>query len=43
MVIKLAVFDFDGVFTNGQIMFDNEGNNVKQYNVKDGMGIFKLK
>jgi len=41
-MIKLIIFDFDGVFTNGQISFDNEGNAIKHYNVKDGMGIFNL-
>ena len=42
-MIKLAVFDFDGVFTDGKIMFDNEGNPIKHYNAKDGMGIFRLR
>jgi arabinose-5-phosphate isomerase len=43
MTIKLVVFDFDGVFTNGQIMFDNNGNIIKNYNVKDGLGLSLLK
>lgn len=41
-MIKLVVFDFDGVFTNGSVTFDNNGNIQKSYNVKDGMGIKKL-
>lgn len=40
--IKMLVFDFDGVFTNGKIFFDNNKNAVKHYNAKDGMGIFNL-
>ena len=42
-MIKLAVFDFDGVFTDGKIMFDNQGNAIKHYHAKDGMGIFRLR
>ena len=42
MNIKLIVFDFDGVFTDGKILFDNEGNAMKHYNAKDGNGIFRL-
>ena len=41
-MIKLIVFDFDGVFTDGKIIFDNDGNALKHYNAKDGMGIFEL-
>lgn len=42
MNIKLVVFDFDGVFTDGKIIFDNNGYPLKHYNAKDGMGIFEL-
>ena len=42
-MIKLVVFDFDGVFTDGSIIFDNENNIIKQYNVKYGVGIKLLK
>lgn len=38
-MIKLLVFDFDGVFTDGKIYFDNSKKCLKHYNVKDGMGI----
>jgi 3-deoxy-D-manno-octulosonate 8-phosphate phosphatase (KDO 8-P phosphatase) len=41
-MIKLCVFDFDGVFTDGKILFDNDGNVLKHYNCKDGNGIFRL-
>ena len=40
--IKMLVFDFDGVFTDGKILFDGEKQAVKHYNAKDGMGIFNL-
>mgnify|MGYP001434632724 CR=1 FL=1 len=42
MYIKFIVFDFDGVFTDGKILFDNDGNAIKHYNAKDGNGIFRL-
>tara|TARA_B100000787_G_scaffold36434_1_gene25560 strand:+ start:7754 stop:9859 length:2106 start_codon:yes stop_codon:yes gene_type:complete len=41
-MIKLAAFDFDGTFTNGEIIF-HENIIVKKYNVKDGYGIKLLK
>lgn len=43
MNIKLVVFDFDGVFTNGQCYFDLNQNVSKYYNIKDGMAIGILK
>lgn len=42
-MIKLVVFDFDGVFTNGEVIFDNNNNIIKKYNAKDGLGIKLLK
>ena len=42
MKLSFVVFDFDGVFTDGKIMFDKDGNAMKHYNAKDGMGIFRL-
>ena len=42
-MIKLCVFDFDGVFTDGKVLFDNNYNLLKYYNVKDGTGIRLLK
>ena len=39
---KLVVFDYDGVFTDGNI-YIMDGIAIKQYNCKDGMGISLLK
>ena len=30
-MIKLVIFDFDGVFTDGKIIFDIQGNAMKHY------------
>lgn len=38
-MIKFVVFDFDGVFTDGKVYFDSQGNIQKYYNIKDGTGI----
>ena len=38
-MIKLAIFDFDGTFTDGTCIIDNDGNVIKKYNVKDGYGL----
>ena len=38
----MLVFDFDGVFTDGKIVFDDDKQAMKHYNAKDGMGIFNL-
>ena len=43
MKIKFAIFDFDGVFTDGKCFFDNNNKIIKYYNIKDGMGISELK
>lgn len=40
---KAFIFDFDGVFTNGKISFDEKGNSYKSYNMKDGMGLKLLR
>jgi len=42
-MFKFVVFDFDGVFTDGKIIFDNNGDANKHYNSKDGNAIFRLK
>ena len=42
-MIKFVVFDFDGVFTDGSVIFDNDNNIIKRYNVIDGVGIKSLK
>lgn len=33
--IKLVVFDFDGVFSDGKVGIDHQGNIIKFYNCKD--------
>ena len=40
-MLKLVVFDFDGVFTNGKVSFNNH-DIIKEYNVKDGLAMSKL-
>lgn len=37
--IKLIVFDVDGVLTDGALIYDNVGNELKRFNIKDGFGI----
>lgn len=39
--IKLIVLDVDGTLTDGKIYHDNNGNEIKSFNVKDGMGIIQ--
>jgi arabinose-5-phosphate isomerase len=43
MDIKLVIFDFDGVFSNGRCFFDLNHNVSKYYNIKDGMAVGLLK
>jgi len=40
--IKLLILDVDGVLTDGSIILDNEGNELKIFNVRDGHGIKML-
>jgi len=37
--IKLLLLDVDGVLTDGRIMLDNQGNELKAFHVRDGHGI----
>ena len=37
--IKLMAFDVDGVFTDGSLVFDENGKESKTFNAKDGQGI----
>tara|TARA_R110000868_G_scaffold22452_5_gene92276 strand:- start:9732 stop:10298 length:567 start_codon:yes stop_codon:yes gene_type:complete len=37
--VKLVVFDVDGVLTNGTLTYSADGELVKHFNVKDGVGI----
>jgi 3-deoxy-D-manno-octulosonate 8-phosphate phosphatase (KDO 8-P phosphatase) len=40
--IKLLILDVDGVMTDGSIIIDNNGNELKRFNVRDGHGIKML-
>lgn len=40
--IKLIIFDIDGVLTDGTLFFDNQGEEYKAFNSKDGHGIRML-
>jgi YrbI family 3-deoxy-D-manno-octulosonate 8-phosphate phosphatase len=37
--IELIVSDVDGVLTEGSIIFDNEGVELKRFHIRDGLGI----
>ncbi len=37
--IQLLIMDVDGVLTDGRIILDDNGNELKFFNVKDGHGI----
>ncbi|MDY6880211.1 MAG: HAD-IIIA family hydrolase [Desulfatiglans sp.] len=37
--IKLLLLDVDGVLTDGSIIYDDNGSEIKSFNVKDGFGI----
>ncbi len=37
--IKLMAFDVDGVFTDGSIIYNEDGKETKCFNAKDGQGI----
>lgn len=41
--IKLAVFDVDGVLTDGYLYLGENGNEYKAFNVRDGLGMVMLK
>ncbi|WP_044618008.1 KdsC family phosphatase [Gynuella sunshinyii] len=37
--IKLVVFDVDGVLTDGSLYYSENGECIKRFNVKDGVGL----
>jgi len=41
--IKMFIFDVDGVMTDGGIIYTDKGEEIKKFNVLDGMIIFYLK
>lgn len=42
-MIKLVVFDIDGVLTDGTVIVDSEGREQKKMNLKDVDAVFELK
>jgi len=41
-IIKLLICDVDGVLSDGKVYFNNQGEELKNFNVKDGLGITQL-
>tara|TARA_R110002096_G_scaffold42642_6_gene114843 strand:+ start:2647 stop:3207 length:561 start_codon:yes stop_codon:yes gene_type:complete len=41
--IALVIFDVDGVLTDGRIILDADGNETKQFHVRDGLGMVMLR
>ena len=37
--VKLLLLDVDGILTDGRIIYDNQGNECKTFDVKDGHGL----
>src|ERR1700693_1528795 len=41
--VKILLLDVDGVMTDGSLYFDNQGNEIKVFNIHDGHGIKRLR
>ena len=41
--IKMLILDIDGVMTDGRIIYDSKGDELKCFNVLDGMGLALLR
>lgn len=41
--IKLLLLDVDGVLTDGRIVYDSRGRDMKFFDVHDGLGVYILK
>lgn len=41
--IRLACFDVDGTLTDGRLLFDTEGRELKAFHVHDGQGLVLLR
>lgn len=41
--IKLLLLDVDGVLTDGRIIYDSKGSDLKLFDVYDGLGVFLLR
>lgn len=37
--VRLAIFDVDGVLTDGRLLFDHDGREYKAFHVRDGYGL----
>jgi 3-deoxy-D-manno-octulosonate 8-phosphate phosphatase (KDO 8-P phosphatase) len=42
-IIKLVIFDVDGVLTDAKLLFDEHGNEYKRFHARDGLGITLLR
>jgi len=40
--IRMLVLDVDGVLTDGRLYFDNNGNELKSFSTRDGLGMRSL-
>ena len=40
--VKLLLLDVDGVLTEGSLIYDSKGREIKMFNVRDGLGVFLL-
>ena len=40
--VKLAVFDVDGVLTDGRLIYSDDGRELKSFHVHDGFGLKRL-
>lgn len=41
--IKLLITDCDGVLTDGGVYYGKEGENLKKFNIRDGMGVERMR
>ncbi len=41
--VKLLLLDVDGVLTDGRIIYDSKGRDLKFFDVHDGLGVYLLK
>ncbi len=41
--IRLLLLDVDGVLTDGRIIYDSRGGDMKVFDVHDGLGVYLLK
>jgi 3-deoxy-D-manno-octulosonate 8-phosphate phosphatase (KDO 8-P phosphatase) len=41
--IKLLLLDVDGVLTDGRIIYDSSGKDMKLFDVHDGLGVYVLR